>query len=250
MKIAIVQLDASPSVQDNIAAAAGVIKEASLNCADIVLFPECFLSSYSFPPRTVKEDDLKPIQKVCRDCSIGAVITAFRSCNGSVMDSAFLIDEIGDIILVYDKVHTCAFSHERVLSPGRGFPVASYRGVSIGIMICYDREYPESGRALMLAGAEVILVPSDTSDMKPRNMELMVCSLQNACYTASANPPGMNKGCSVMYSPFAWEGESMVAEADPLFKGIIYGEADIEKLRKWREDEDIGKYRHPEAYRC
>ena len=53
-----------------------------------------------------------------------------------------------------------------------------------------------------------------------------------------------------MYSPFAWEGESMVAEADPLFKGIIYGEADIEKLRKWREDEDIGKYRHPEAYRC
>ena len=101
-----------------------------------------------------------------------------------------------------------------------------------------------------MAGAEVILVPSDTSDMKPRNMELMVCSLQNACYTASANPPGMNKGCSSMYSPFAWEGESMVAEADPLFKGIIYGEADIEKLRKWREDEDIGKYRHPEAYRC
>lgn len=249
MKVAIVQLNASSSIKDNIEKAVEIIEEASASSADIVLFPECFISSYSFPLKTVEEKDLGPILSCCRDHSIGAVITAFMKSDDGITDSALLISKEGAITMRYDKVHICAFSDEKVLQGGKGFPVSDFCGVKIGIMICYDREYPESGRSLILAGAELILVPSDTYQMKPRNMELMVCALQNACYVASANPPGDDKGCSSMYSPFAWKENVKVAEADESFCGIIYGDVDTERLREWREKEDIGKYRHPETYR-
>ena len=46
--------------------------------------------------------------------------------------------------------------------------MCDFEGIQLGIMICYDREFPESARILMLKGAEVILVPNDCGSMQPR----------------------------------------------------------------------------------
>ena len=58
----------------------------------------------------------------------------------------------------YSKVHTCDFADERDVESGKEFKVCDFEGIQLGIMICYDREFPESARILMLKGAEVILV--------------------------------------------------------------------------------------------
>lgn len=50
----------------------------------------------------------------------------------------------------YSKVHTCDFADEACLESGSAFRVCDFDGIKIGIMICYDREYPESARILML----------------------------------------------------------------------------------------------------
>jgi len=75
-----------------------------------------------------------------------------------------VIDRYGEVALTYAKVHTCDFDREAALTPGAGFVVApldtAHGPVQIGAMICYDREFPESARVLMLQGAEILLVPN------------------------------------------------------------------------------------------
>ena len=66
-----------------------------------------------------------------------------------------------------------------MLESGTEFKVCDFDGVKIGIMICYDREYPESARILMLKGAEIILVPNDCGTMKPRLQVLSTRTYEN-----------------------------------------------------------------------
>ena len=74
-----------------------------------------------------------------------------------------VFDRHGKVVLTYSKVHTCDFEAERNLTPGNDFMCLDLNtatgNVKLGAMICYDREFPESARILMLKGAEVILVP-------------------------------------------------------------------------------------------
>ncbi len=70
------------------------------------------------------------------------------------------------------------------------FLVCDFDGIKIGIMICYDREYPESARVLMLQGAEIILVPNDCGSMKPRLCALSTRAYENMVGVAMANPNG------------------------------------------------------------
>ena len=68
-------------------------------------------------------------------------------------------------------------------------------------MICYDREYPESARQLMLNGAEFIMHPNSCGGMMPRLRELSVRAMENRVSIAMANPPGVDMGCSCAYTP-------------------------------------------------
>ena len=83
--------------------------------------------------------------------------------------------------------------------------VRYFGGVKLGIMICYDREYPESARILMLKGAEIILVPNDCESMTPRVQALSTRAYENMCGVAMANPGGRNAGQSCAFSPICWD---------------------------------------------
>ena len=79
-----------------------------------------------------------------------------RICGGP-RNTLVLFDRFGERKLVYAKVHTCDFDVERELTPGEDFYVCALDTacgeVKVGAMICYDREFPESARVLMLKGA-------------------------------------------------------------------------------------------------
>ena len=75
-------------------------------------------------------------------------------------------------------------------------------------MICYDREYPESARILMLKGAELILVPNDCGAMAPRVQALSTRAYENTVGIVMANPNGENAGCSCAFSPICWDQAS------------------------------------------
>lgn len=121
-------------------------------------------------------------------------------------------------------------------------------------MICYDREYPESARILMLQGAEIILVPNDCGAMKPRLCALSTRAYENMVGVAMANPNGENAGNSCAFSPICWDEngncvDNVLLMADDQTEGLFYAEFDMDAIRAYREQEMMGNtYRKVNAY--
>lgn len=279
LKVAMVQYDANePNIDFNTKVAMKYIKEAKKSGAGIVLFPECFLTAYCCPDIveellpleelendsefigwcnsavTEEEEHVLQIRKLAKELQIGVVITAFTKGEKYPQNTAFIIDRNGDIILKYSKVHTCDFDWERYLESGQEFKVCKFDGVNIGVMICYDREYPESARELMLQGAEIIFNPNCCGGMEPRLKELSVRAMENMVGVAMANPPAPGMGRSAAFNPMVWgeNGEVLdntIIVAEEFFEGIVYAEFDIDVIIKYRENEDLGKFRKPRAYK-
>lgn len=260
-KVAILQKRAvNAEINRNVKSIITAMKEAAENNADILLLPECFITGYDLPMTYEKsiDDNDERIERVCRSAKeyqIGVVLTAFTKGNTQPQNSAFVIDKSGNILMKYSKVHTCDFADERTVESGKEFKVCNFEGIQLGIMICYDREYPESARILMLKGAEVILVPNDCGSMQPRINALSTRAYENMVAVAMANPNGENAGRSCAYSPICWgrDGkcvDNTVLLADETTEGIFYAEFDMEAIREYRNREMMGNtFRKVDAYR-
>lgn len=233
--------------------------EASENGADILLLPEAFITGYGLPMGNDEAlaDDSVYLQQICdaaKRLGIGVVATAFTKGKQKPQNSAIVIDKNGNVLMKYSKVHTCDFADEACLESGGDFYVCDFHGVKLGIMICYDREYPESARILMLKGAEIILVPNDCGSMKPRLCALSTRAYENMTGVAMANPNGENAGNSCAFSPICWDGDgkcidNVLLMADALSEGLFYAEFDMDKIRSYREREMLGNtYRKVDAY--
>lgn len=265
-KIAIVQKEPSGiDCCENTDVGLKILEDAKNSGADLVLFPECFITGYHFPiageydewsNRSLSDDSIyiKSFCSKAKELEIGVIITAFTKSKTKPQNSAFLIDRTGKIIMKYSKVHTCDFSNESMLEGGMEFKVCEFDGIKIGIMICYDREYPESARVLMLKGAELILVPNDCGGMKPRIQALSTRAYENMVGIAMANPAGINAGNSCAFSPIVWDDEgnsidNTIFLADDISKGIFIAEFDIGKIREYRKSEMMGNtFRKVHAY--
>lgn len=250
-RIAALQLkSASHAIEQNTATVIGYMKTASENGADILLLPECFITGYALPAKNsdgiAKESPC--IVRLCRAAKklgIGLVATALTQGDKKPRNSAFVISKDGEVLMRYDKVHTCDFSVEACLESGTEFRVCDFSGVRVGVMICYDREYPESARMLMLKGAEIILVPNDCGAMAPRVNALSTRAYENMTAVVMANPPGENAGCSCAFSPICWDKEGNCAD-NTLFlageedTGLFFADIDLDALRSYRAEEMLG----------
>ena len=208
-KVAVLQMRSeNRAVEENSKTIIKYMTEGKKNNADILLLPECFITGYDLTinnDAAISEGDLAALCDKAKELGIGLVATALTKGKKSPQNAAFVIGKNGDILMKYSKVHTCDFADERVLESGTEFKVCDFDGVKIGIMICYDREYPESARILMLKGAEIILVPNDCVSMRPRLQALSTRAYENMCGVAMANPNGKNAGNSCAYSPICWD---------------------------------------------
>lgn len=235
------------------------MKEASAGGADILLLPECFITSYELPigNEEALPDQNEYLGKICETAAklkTGVVATALTRGANKPQNSAFVIDKTGSVLMKYSKVHTCDFADEKCLEGGSGFNVCDFHGVKIGIMICYDREYPESARMLMLKGAELILVPNDCGAMKPRVQALSTRAYENMTGIAMANPNGENAGCSCAFSPICWDQDGQCVDntlllADEMTEGLFFADFDMDRIRHYREHEMMGNtFRKVKAY--
>lgn len=133
-------------------------------------------------------------------------------------------------------------------------------------MICYDREFPESARLLMLQGAELILVPNACPMGVNRLAQLRARAFENMLAVATCNyPAGVPdcNGCStvfdgVAYAPPGFEApgeEDAAGERDMCIlraggkEGVYLARLNLARLRAYRESEVHGNaYRRPQLY--
>lgn len=284
--IALIQRSsAGNDIVTNMRLADEACRDAKALGADVALFPECWSVGYTSrhglrfdPVQLWRGPDLGPageplaggwdglaiaadgpelrqMQALAAELDMAIVFTFLEEWPGGPRNSAALIDRHGEIALVYAKVHTCAYgSHEYGMTPGECFPVAeldtAVGPVKIGIMICYDREFPESARVLMLHGAEIILVPNACDLEDNRLAQLRTRAMENMVGVAVANYPGREWGRSAAFDGIA-SGRSrdmtlVVAGEEP---EIVLARFDLPALRAHRQQEIWGNaFRRPRAY--
>ena len=259
-KVAVLQKRSlSKEMSKNIKTIISTMEYAAENNADILLLPECFITGYELPieNKNALTDDSELIRMLCaaaKQLQIGVVATAFTQGRTKPQNSAFVIDKGGKVLIKYAKVHTCDFADEKCLESGNEFKVCDFHGIKIGVMICYDREYPESARVLMLKGAEIILVPNDCGGMSPRVQALSTRAYENMTGIVMANPNGVNQGNSCAFSPICWDRNGVCVDntiflADEMTEGLYYASFDMEMLRSYREREMMGNtFRKVKAY--
>ena len=270
LKIALLQLLPESGTEEQRRKGIAACVTAKEMGADIALFPEMWSDGYALPqdPRQLNSlavsadgDFVLSFQRLAAELGMAIGITLLERHDPRPLNSMILFDRHGAERLHYSKVHTCDFDEEKVLSSGEDFHVADLDigrdTVKIGSMICFDREFPESARILMLKGAEVILAPNACPMEINRLSALRTRAYENMLAVATCNYPKGQPDCnghSTVFDGVAWlRNESGVRDMcileAPEEEGIYLAEINMDMLRHYREHEVNGnKYRHPDKY--
>ena len=206
-------------------------------------------------------DFINEFRKLAAELQMAIGITFLEAHDTKPLNSVIFFDRSGKEILHYSKVQICAFDLEKVLSGGDDFYVADLdfgRGtVKIGSMICFDREFPESARILMLKGAELILAPNACPMEINRLSALRTRAYENMVAVATCNYPDGQPDCnghSTLFDGVPWLRDEpgvrdmcvMEAPGEP---GIYLATLDLDMLRTHRSNDIMGYiYRRPETY--
>ncbi len=241
--------------------------------ADIALFPEMWNIGYpfrdpvgpdfkrEFPSKAVGRESkfVSHFRSLAKELDMAIALTYLEKWPGQPRDSVSIIDRHGENLMTYAKVHTCDFSFDALCAPGDDFYVCNLDTaageVKIGAMICYDREFPESARILMLKGAEIILTPNACELEQNRLGQFRAHAYENMVGVAMANYAApQENGHSVAFSPIVFhdiDGQSLdttIVEAGEE-QGVYIAEFELDALRSYRERETLGNsYRKPGRY--
>ncbi len=243
VQIAVTPNDVRANVEKGVAWLEKAVKEYE---ADLVVFPETVTTGFvtglsagdlwdlvdNVPGRITAE-----VQKAARAHGVHVVWPTYRRGpeRGVVYNSSILIGPEGEIIGTYDKTHP--FPLERCdcggwVTVGSRAEVFETALGSIGMIICYDGDFPELSRLLAVKGAEVITRPSALL----RSFDIWYITTcarayDNHVYVIATNSVGPDAGGSYYFghsmivTPIAWRlaqargGEEIIAarlDPDPL----------------------------------
>ena len=271
LKIALLQIAPTDSLEGNLEKGTAACRRAKELGADIALFPEMWSNGYRIYGRPAEEwkaeaisaesEFVRAFGRLAGELDMAVGVTLLEAWEGGPRNTLVLFDRFGERKLTYAKVHTCDFDVERNLTPGEDFYVTDLDTacgpVRVGAMICYDREFPESARLLMLKGAELILTPNACPMELNRLSQLRARAFENMLAVATCNYPDSVPDCNGGSSVF--DGVAYLPEAEGsrdtcLLQaggeaGVYTAELDLDMLRAYRESEVHGNaYRHPKKY--
>jgi N-carbamoylputrescine amidase len=218
-KIAGVQFIGQADKEANIQTAIRLVRQAAAQGARIVCLSELFSTMY-FCVETKREyfDWAEPIPgqtiermaAVAREAGIVIIAPIFeRTDEGRYFNTAAVIGPDGKLIGKYRKSSIPFMDVSRSSEPrgnekfyfeqgDLGFPTFATPFGRIGILICYDRHFPEAARVLGLRGAEIVFVPTATTFMTRYlwDLELRAHAVANIYYVCGVNKVGVDAGGS------------------------------------------------------
>lgn len=244
MKIALYQMKMTDSPADNLEMCIHAIEDAGNTGADLILFPELTLlpffpqysgldaTSYVIP---ITHEFICRVREACRANHIYAVPNFYLKEQDAAYDASLLIDRQGNIVGAQKMVHIAQamqFYEQDYYSPSDdGFQVFETDCGKIGIVVCFDRHYPESVRTEALRGADLVLIPTANIKSEPLEMfewEIRVQAFQNCVPIAMCNRTGRENDMD-------FAGESLVTDADgnvilktSSAEGLYFAEVDMQ----------------------
>ena len=264
-RIAVQQL--APVLGDldhNRALALGAIREALDAGAEVVVLPELITSGYVFSsPEEAARAAIAPDHELLREWALHArradavIVGGFceRGADGLLYNSAAVVDASG-LRAVYRKLHL--WDGEKLLfAPGSAPPpVLDTRVGRIGVVVCYDLEFPELTRWIALSGAQLLAVPTNwplvarpASERAPEVVVAMAAARVNRMAIACADRLGTERGVE-------WTGGATIIGVDGWVAaerrdaGLAIADVDLEQARDKRLTERADAFgdRRPEFY--
>lgn len=265
IKVAAVQFKIDSDMAINYHKTCHFIQEAAQHGAQLVAFPESQFTHYvpQYPgldPEQIALPLTHPyiqgIQASCRANHILASIGACLKIDGKIYAANILIDENGTILAVGTKNHIVLAPHfyeADYFTPGNtGFQVVETSIGKIGMIVCFDRHYPESFRTCALKGAQFVIVPVANEKTEPNEIfqwEMRIPAFQNSLNVLMCNRVGQEGAMDFC-------GESVFVNPDGTINAlandqeqILYAQLDLAACAQLRAEKQYLPRRRPEAFK-
>jgi N-carbamoylputrescine amidase len=280
--LAAIQMAMSDSVDDNVATAERLIRDAVGQGANIVLIPELFEGPYFCIDQLPEHfDRARPIdghptiehfRAVARELEVVLPISVYELAGQVTFNTVAIVDADGAVLGTYRKSHIPdgpGYTEKYYFNPGdTGFRVWPTRFGTIGVAICWDQWFPESARAMALQGAEFLFYPTaigteppdpawDSAGHWQRVMQGHAGANLTPLVAANRIGHEVGRGDDTLgRREITFHGSSFiadptgakVAEADRSSEAVLTATFDRDELRQMRHAWGLFRDRRPDLY--
>jgi predicted amidohydrolase len=262
MKIALLQLKIEDRIGANLEAGLKAMREAASNGAEMIIFPELQFSPY-FPQipnqdasqylMPIEHEAIKTLSDESRKLGVVSFLSLFLEQEGIAYDGSPVVESDGRLLGISKKVHIVRlypnFEQDYFTPSDTGFEVYDTSLGKTGVVICFDRHYPESIRICTLKGAQLVIIPVGLVKGEPLEKfewEMRISAFQNGVFIAMCNRVGVEhkidfSGQSIVVDP---NGDVFAKAGDQ--EQILYAEIDFAEISKSQELRPYLKLRRSE----
>ncbi len=276
--VAALQLAFTADIDANIANVSRLVREAAGQGAQVILPPELFEGEYfcriedeSLFANAAPVGEHKAVlamQALAEALKVTIPTSFFEADGPHYYNSLAMIGPDGEVLGVYRKSHIPdgpGYEEKFYFRPGNtgfkvwpGPPTTTGRRTTLGVGVCWDQWYPETARAMMLMGAEILFYPTaigsephdtslDTARLWRRAM--VGHAVSNVVPVVAANRVGMEHGQSFYGTSFITdERGDILAELGREEEGIIVATIDLDRVKRHRAAFGFFRDRRPELY--
>lgn len=247
------------------------------HCHFLVL-PELFTAQMfsTFGPRTNEIDAIAKLadmadqyresfRRFARESGLYIVAGSHPTrVDDEIRNTAHLFTPTG-AVYTQDKLHLTPYERQEYgITPGDEVAIFDTGYARIGMLVCYDVEFPELSRLLTLAGAEILMVPFSTDERKAYlrvRYSAHARALENIVYVVLSGNVGnlpqvdsflINYGQAAICTPsdFAFPTDGVAASADTGTETVVIADLDIDALHQTREIGSVRplRDRRPDLY--
>ena len=273
--VAATQMACTPDIDANLANAESLVRKAAESGANMILIQELFALPYFCKDQLDKYFDLaepisdsKVIQymsKLAKELGVVLPVSFFERDNNVYYNSLVVVDSDGNVVSHYRKSHIPdgpGYQEKYYFSPGdTGFVVSKTSFGSIGVGICWDQWFPETARALVLQGAEILFYPTaigsePVTGLKSRDhwqRAMQGHAAANMVPLVASNRIGVEQGeaCALEFygsSFIADQTGAIVEEASEVDEEILLYEFDLGAISGERTSWGLFRDRRPDLY--
>jgi N-carbamoylputrescine amidase len=281
LTVAATQFACDWNLAGNLERAERHVREAARRGAQVILLPELFETPYFCIEQDSRHlalahtvHDSPAVQRfrdVARELGVVLPVSFFERGPVAFFNSIAIIDADGSLLGIYRKSHIPngpGYQEKFYFSPGdTGFKVWNTRFARLGVGICWDQWFPETSRAMALAGAEVLLFPTAIGTEPPPALPInskdhwqrtqQGQAAANLMPLVAANRYGLERSVQdpqrlyVRFYGSSFIADSMgakVAEAPEEGEAVICASFDLEELEELRNNWFVFRDRRPDLY--
>lgn len=272
MHVAALQLALGGDIDSNIEAVSVLVREAAGRGAKVILPPELFEGPYFCQAQSERffagakpvgaHKAVQAMQTLAAELEVYIPTSFFEADGPHFYNSLAMVGDDGKVMGVYRKSHIPdgpGYTEKFYFRPGNtGFRVWDTRHGRVGVGICWDQWYPETARAMMLMGADVLMFPTAIGD-EPAAEELDTSRLwqramighavSNVVPVIASNRIGTEGAMSFYGHSFITdERGDFVAHFGAGETGVLDAEIDLDRVRKHRAAFGFFRDRRPDLY--